>query len=198
MSTSSDYNLASRQNPCPVCGAVSGCKELATATQLTWFCRAVSGTAKGDKIPGVDGQLWHSFGPAGDGIWGQLSPDRKQIFSEADKTKHDAELARKRVEVERLNGKHSQKQKIVLEEALREKWREEGVTCIKCPIPADTVDHIIPEQLLIQFGIDTRTHFDEENLSPMCRRCNGYKSYRLDFTIPQTKALLLKYIEQVK
>lgn len=101
MSTNSDYNSASRSNPCPVCGAVSGCKELATATQLTWFCRAASGTAKGDKIPGVDGQLWHSFGPAGDGIWGQLSPDRKQIFSEADKAKHDAELARKRVEVDR-------------------------------------------------------------------------------------------------
>src|SRR3990167_2147886 len=60
-----------------------------------------------------------------------------------------------------------------------------------------TLDHIIPLSLLAQLGIDTEREFYEENLQLYCQACNHYKGSRLDFIIPKTKELLLKYIEKL-
>lgn len=59
-----------------------------------------------------------------------------------------------------------------------------------------TLDHIIPVQLITQMLglLRAELYNDMENLEVLCRRCNTFKSGRLDFTNPKTKPLLLKYI----
>ena len=70
--------------------------------------------------------------------------------------------------------------------------------CERCGrIDRLTIDHIIPKLLLAQLGVDIEREFDEENLQLYCYACNQYKNYRLDFAIPKTKELLLKYINKL-
>ena len=60
-----------------------------------------------------------------------------------------------------------------------------------------TIDHIIPEMILRDFGFRPRKFFDRENFRLLCRPCNQLKSGRLDFSIPKTKELLLKYLKDL-
>lgn len=60
-----------------------------------------------------------------------------------------------------------------------------------------TIDHVIPKFLLQSFGFDLEREFWPENFIVLCRPCNIFKSARLDFTIPETKPLLLKLLERV-
>ena len=60
-----------------------------------------------------------------------------------------------------------------------------------------TIDHIIPKDILRQFGVDVDMEFIEENLQVNCRSCNYFKGNRMDFTIPKTKELLIKLISKI-
>jgi 5-methylcytosine-specific restriction endonuclease McrA len=59
-----------------------------------------------------------------------------------------------------------------------------------------TIDHIIPKTLL-RFFMDAERELLLENYQVLCRPCNQLKSAQLDFSIPQTKELLLKLLERV-
>jgi 5-methylcytosine-specific restriction endonuclease McrA len=61
-----------------------------------------------------------------------------------------------------------------------------------------TVDHIIPNSILKDFGVDPELHYDERNLRLLCKCCNSLKSNHLDFSDDRTKPLLLELLLKVK
>ena len=70
--------------------------------------------------------------------------------------------------------------------------------CEKCGSTlSPTLDHIIPLDLIRQFGIDVGKWWDKENVQLLCRRCNQFKGNRLDFADKRTKELLLKYLDNI-
>lgn len=79
--------------------------------------------------------------------------------------------------------------------ALRAKYVEEGKECAKCKRTENlTLDHIVPLSVLEQLGADVDQDLDDRNWQILCRPCNSFKANRLDFTNPNTKKILLKYI----
>lgn len=87
---------------------------------------------------------------------------------------------------------------IALEISYRTFLINRGDGCERCTTREMlTLDHIIPLALLQEFGFPKELFFDVENYQLLCRRCNMYKSRRLDFVNPRTKPLLLKYIDTV-
>ena len=60
-----------------------------------------------------------------------------------------------------------------------------------------TLDHIVPKELIIQFGIDEERTYMPENYQLYCRRCNSFKGNRLDFVNPMTKEILLKLVNSL-
>lgn len=82
---------------------------------------------------------------------------------------------------------------------LEQDWfQQNNKCCNKCQRTEDlTIDHIVPEYLLEQFGVDVLRNYDPDNLQILCRRCNAFKGNRLDFTNLKTKLLLLKYLNQI-
>ncbi len=73
-----------------------------------------------------------------------------------------------------------------------------GVTCRVCKSDKNlTYDHIIPRMILSMFGYETERYFNEDNSTVLCRRCNNFKSARLDFSFPKTKELLQKFLDKV-
>jgi len=90
------------------------------------------------------------------------------------------------------------KEKIKLEQEWFRKTNNK--CCNKCQRTEDlTIDHIVPEYLLEQFGIDVKRNYDPDNLQVLSRRCGSFhsKGNRLDFTNPKTKPLLLKYLSLI-
>jgi len=75
-------------------------------------------------------------------------------------------------------------------------WQEKKFgTCQKCNKEKDlTVEHIIPEHILLELGLTKEIYYDEENFAHYCHACNHFKSGRIDVSHPKTKGLLLKYI----
>ncbi len=70
--------------------------------------------------------------------------------------------------------------------------------CGKCPRKNMlSVDHIIPLRILASFGFKVKLFYDEENLQILCGPCNYMKTDNLDFSNPETKKLLIKYLEYV-
>lgn len=85
-----------------------------------------------------------------------------------------------------------------LELAHKKKLIESGDVCGRCGRATMlSVDHIIPKSILEVMGVDVERAFMPENLMILCRPCNGIKSSRLDFSIPQTKAVLLSLLEKL-
>lgn len=60
-----------------------------------------------------------------------------------------------------------------------------------------TLDHIVPKELILQFGIDEERTYMPENYQLYCRRCNNFKGNRLDFVNPITKEILLKLVQSL-
>lgn len=80
-----------------------------------------------------------------------------------------------------------------------EEARERGQSCERCKGTQElTVDHIVPMDFLNNLGYDKLTFWDEENMTILCRRCNGFKGNRLDFSEKKTKKLLLKYLNLIE
>lgn len=72
-----------------------------------------------------------------------------------------------------------------------------GAKCRKCGRETLlTIDHIIPKILLRSF-MDIEVEIFLENYQVLCRPCNQLKSGQLDFSIPETKQLLLRLLERV-
>lgn len=60
-----------------------------------------------------------------------------------------------------------------------------------------TLDHIIPKQILKNFGLSEEEMFSDRSLLRiLCRSCNSVKASHLDFTDKRTKELLLKLLER--
>ena len=73
-----------------------------------------------------------------------------------------------------------------------------GGVCAKCGRPDMlSLDHIVPDSLLKQFGIDIKRTFWAENIQILCRPCNSFKGNQLDFSVKSTTSLLKKLIEKV-
>src|SRR3990167_917013 len=89
-------------------------------------------------------------------------------------------------------------EKILLEQAKLKELIETTGKCDKCGRADNlTLEHIIPRDILRSFGVDLDKDFIEENLGLTCKICNCFKGNRLDFSIPQTKEILIKLLERV-
>lgn len=87
--------------------------------------------------------------------------------------------------------------------ALKQAWFNDmvnvGTKCCKCGSDKKlTLDHTIPVMLLEQLGVDEKRSFMPDNYEIMCKRCNTFKSHRLDFTNPRTKKLLLELLNDIE
>ncbi len=71
--------------------------------------------------------------------------------------------------------------------------------CPRCGLKSElTPDHIVPQSLLEQFGIDCRNVWIPNNIQVLCLRCNQFKANRLDFTNHNTFAVLEALINYAK
>ena len=92
----------------------------------------------------------------------------------------------------------SRKQVGVLEKAIFKDLKEKNAQCVKCKRKHRlTLDHIIPKEMLKSFGIEPREEILEGNYQLLCEPCNMFKSGRLDFSVPETKKLLMKLIKEL-
>ena len=83
---------------------------------------------------------------------------------------------------------------------LKRGWVErQEKKCVKCGARDNLgLDHIVPVDILEQFGIDDKFIFMPENYQVLCRRCNLFKGNRMDFTNPKTKEILEKLLRIIK
>ena len=66
--------------------------------------------------------------------------------------------------------------------------------CAKCGGKIGlTIDHIVPQSLLQQFGLDDEIYEYELNFQILCRFCNQVKQNRMDFSTNPKTLSLLKY-----
>ena len=92
----------------------------------------------------------------------------------------------------------SKKIKIAKEHAIFKDLIAKSPKCRKCGRAERlTLDHIIPEKILRDFGIDTAVEMLENNYQILCQFCNRFKSDRLDFSIPETKEILLELLNNI-
>jgi 5-methylcytosine-specific restriction endonuclease McrA len=102
---------------------------------------------------------------------------------------------RNKIRERRKNEELTKKNRITLEQAIQISLPQH---CTKCSsIDNLTLDHIIPRDLLLQFGVDVDHEIVEENYQILCRRCNIFKANRLDFSNPKTKELLIKLLGKI-
>jgi len=82
--------------------------------------------------------------------------------------------------------------------ALEKAFLRDRKICAKCGRTQElTVDHIVPRDILKQFGIDIDRTYIEENLQILCRICNTFKGNKLDFSNPKTKEILLRLLQRI-
>lgn len=92
----------------------------------------------------------------------------------------------------------SKNQKIAIERKIYLTLIEKENKCKRCAKQENlTLDHIIPSFILQMFGIDTQIEIIEDNYQILCKMCNGFKTNRLDFSIPETKEVLLKLLKSI-
>lgn len=117
-----------------------------------------------------------------------------ELFLTEDITQGGAFELMKIAKEERL----SKAQCAALELAHKKKLIESGGVCGRCNRDTMlTTDHLVPKAILEVMGIDVERTFMPENLVLLCRPCNGIKSDRLDFSLPQTKIILQKLLKEL-
>ena len=90
----------------------------------------------------------------------------------------------------------SKKNKVLLEQSW---FKDQLKVCTKCKRTTRlTIDHIIPKDILNQFGIDVDREFWKDNLQVNCQICNQYKGNRLDLSNPKTIILLKELIKLIE
>jgi hypothetical protein len=74
-----------------------------------------------------------------------------------------------------------------------------GARCEKCGrVENLTIDHIVPQMWLEQFGVSRIDSFErQELLQLLCKPCNALKSCRVDWENPKTKPILLQLIAEI-
>ena len=82
---------------------------------------------------------------------------------------------------------------------LRQEWLKEAPqVCEKCAKTENlTLDHILPKEIVSQFGIVEEKIFMPENYRVLCKMCNMFKGHKLDFSTSRTKELLLELLKKV-
>lgn len=90
------------------------------------------------------------------------------------------------------------KVKLAFEQRIAAKLKEQYGKCAKCERTENlTLDHLVPQSLLRDMGVDIEHEIIEDNYQILCRICNQYKSSRLDFANPQTKVVLVRLLERL-
>lgn len=103
-----------------------------------------------------------------------------------------------RFKVARQNKEMTRAQKIAFEQRIFEKLRVECGKCSRCTRTDNlTLDHIVPQVILADFGVDISREIIPENYQLLCRPCNVFKSGRLDFSLQKTKEILLKLLDRI-
>lgn len=96
------------------------------------------------------------------------------------------------------NEKKTRAIRVAKEQAIFKDLIAKDRKCAKCSRTENlTLDHIVPRDILLTFGIDPDREIIEGNYQILCKTCNIYKSRRLDFSIPQTKEILLRLLEKL-
>ncbi len=89
-------------------------------------------------------------------------------------------------------------EKVAIEQRIFKDLKQGNERCARCSRTDNlTLDHIIPIRLLADFGCDITRTIIEGNYQLLCRPCNIFKGGRLDFSIPETKHLLIKLLENL-
>ncbi len=111
--------------------------------------------------------------------------------------KQDSEYCEARIEMlQERNIEESTRKNVRVNQIIWKNRQEQQ--CAKCPRKDNlTLDHIIPKELALSFGVDFINQYWEENFQMLCKPCNVFKSGRLDFSNLKTKVLLLKLIELI-
>jgi 5-methylcytosine-specific restriction endonuclease McrA len=83
--------------------------------------------------------------------------------------------------------------------AWREKIKNKECKCVKCGrIYYLTIDHIIPESLLLSLNLENERYNWEENFEVVCGSCNARKGGKLDLSNPKTMPLLKEAIKRAE
>lgn len=86
--------------------------------------------------------------------------------------------------------------RIAKEQAIFKDLLETEKECQNCPRTENlTLDHIVPEEILRNFGVDVEREIIEGNYQLLCRTCNSFKGNRLDFSNSSTKEIIIKLLE---
>lgn len=95
------------------------------------------------------------------------------------------------------NDKFSKQQLLQVEKAIFNDLVAIDCQCRKCNRTKElTLDHIVPKDILRQFGVDIDREAIEGNYQLLCRLCNVFKANRMDFSIPETRAILEQLIKE--
>lgn len=103
-------------------------------------------------------------------------------------------------EIDRRKGdnQYSKRQLLILQNQIHKDLQIKITSCPKCGRTDKlTLDHIVPQYILACFGIDSEHDLIEDNFTILCKPCNMFKSNRLDFSIPETKKILLRLLEKI-
>lgn len=99
---------------------------------------------------------------------------------------------------ELINFKSSRKKTMALDKMWLDEQIKAGKKCERCESDKDlTVDHIIPEALLILLGFEPYLSYVPQNYGVLCRRCNQFKGNRVDYANPKTKPLLKEFFDAI-
>ena len=83
-------------------------------------------------------------------------------------------------------------------QALQQAYIKDNPQCENCGVTKNlSYDHIIPVTILIDFNVDGKREFWEQNSQTLCFRCNVRKAHTLDLTNPKTAINLMYLLNQL-
>lgn len=86
--------------------------------------------------------------------------------------------------------------RLIYEQSILKEALELKSPCVRCGrTDKQSLDHVVPRDILKSFGIDPDSYIIEGNYQILCLGCNHLKSNRLDFGNPKTKEILIKLLE---
>lgn len=102
---------------------------------------------------------------------------------------------RKEMKERNKSDKLTKKQVVLLELQLKKDLPQ---VCAQCGKTENlSLDHIVPQYLLQDLGVDTNREIIEDNYQVLCKICNGFKSHRLDARNPKTKEILIRLLNKL-
>jgi len=105
---------------------------------------------------------------------------------------------RREIREKRQSDKLTKSERITLEQAIFKDLIKKEAVCRKCGRKRNlTLEHIVPKDILKSFGVDIDREIICGNYALACYICNAFKGNRLDFSVPETKEVLLKLLQRV-